>query len=324
MLRHRRMRGDSVTEYRRRPSSKARRTESLLLALLVALLLLGSAGLAVAGVAFFRGKKAPPQTQVQPAIPTSTVTKPVKESTAPSATPAPSSIEVTHESKPQKAADVAKTLPDEMVKAPTGTQQIIAITGDKIGSKSGHLAFYEKVDGKWVEVMKVEANFGSNGLIDGEKRRTGNLETPTGMWKIGDFLFGLHSTKPPGTLMPYRPITDNSYWSSVRDTTYNTWVSHKTEGEHLIDADPQYEYAFNSGYNSPPNERVYGRGTAIFIHCPEPPGNSLGKYTHGCIAIPKESILQLFKKLDPDKNPTCAIGTLQRGSKTSIWQQSLN
>ena len=119
--------------------------------------------------------------------------------------------------------------------------------------------------------------------------------------------------------MPYRPITNSSYWSGQRDSTYNTWVNHQVSGEHLIDADPQYEYACNTGYNSLPNERVIGRGTAIFIHCFEPPDNALGKYTQGCVAISSDNMVRLFGILDPKKKPTCAIGTLDAGSPTSIW-----
>ena len=237
----------------------------------------------------------------KPRVATSQIEPPV---TAPAATPQP--IE-------------PKTTPEKMAHLPSSTRQIIVITGAKIGSSAGRLSLYNKEGDRWTEVMNVTANFGKNGLIDGAKRREGNPETPTGIWTIGSFLFGLHASAPSGTKMPYRPITKNSYWSSARDSTYNTWVNHKVSGEHLITSDPQYEYTFNTGYNSPPNQRVMGRGTAIFIHCFEPPGNSFGKYTHGCVAIAPSSMIRLFKALDPGRNPTCAIGTLKSGSSTSIW-----
>jgi L,D-peptidoglycan transpeptidase YkuD (ErfK/YbiS/YcfS/YnhG family) len=72
-------------------------------------------------------------------------------------------------------------------------------------------------------------------------------------------------------------------------------------------------------YNSLPNERVIGRGTAIFIHCFEPPDNSLGTFTHGCVAISRADMLELFAILDPARLPCCAIGTLEQGSPTSIF-----
>jgi L,D-peptidoglycan transpeptidase YkuD (ErfK/YbiS/YcfS/YnhG family) len=214
-----------------------------------------------------------------------------------------------------------KTLPELMARVPSGSHQIIVITGAKIGSKSGTLALYDESGGHWTQVLSVPANFGANGLIDGQKRTTGNLQTPTGIWTIGGFLFGQHAHPPAGTQMKYRPITSNSWWSAVHDSTYNTWVESgsSVSGEHLADARVQYEYAFDSGYNSPPNERVIGRGTAIFIHCAEPPGNSLGKNTHGCVAVDPSVMKKLFTTLDPARNPTCAIGTLQKGSATSIW-----
>ena len=219
-----------------------------------------------------------------------------------------------------RAAGEAKALPERMARLLPGARQIIAITGEKLGSRSGRLRVFNKTDGRWVQVMDVPAAFGARGLVDGLRRRAGHLQTPTGMWRTGSFLFGRHATPPPGTRMPYRHIRQDSWWSDERDT-YNTWVTSRTpiDGEHLADSTVQYEYAFDSGYNAPPNEVVIGRGTAIFIHCSEPPGNSLGKYTHGCVAVDRTAMQRLFRILTPARLPTCAIGTLQRGSSTSIW-----
>ncbi len=252
---------------------------------------------------------------------------PVESADAPVETTAPEStatvaavtgpVPAPNEPKPEPEA----TLPEKMDHLPDSTSQVIVITGKKIGSNSGTLAVYNRDDGRWTEVMSTEANFGKNGLVDGKKRRSGNLQTPTGIWEIGSFVFGLHDEAPSGTQMKYRPINENSWWSAERNSTYNTWVTSKSHvnGEHLIDADPQYEYAFDTGYNAPPNKVVLGRGTAIFIHCFEPPGNRLGKYTHGCIAIHRKKMVDLFGILDPERNPICAIGTLKKDSSTSIW-----
>jgi L,D-peptidoglycan transpeptidase YkuD (ErfK/YbiS/YcfS/YnhG family) len=222
-------------------------------------------------------------------------------------------------SKPKPSAP--KTMPEQMAGVPSGSRQIIVITGSKIGSNSGTLAVYNKDNGHWVRVMSTHAAFGKNGLVDGVKRTSGHLQTPTGIWTIGRFLFGQHAAVPSGTKMPYRHITSNSWWSAEHDSTYNTWVTSKSSvnGEHLINAQVQYEYAFDTGYNAPPNQRVIGRGTAIFIHCSEPPGNSLGEFTHGCVAIDRDKMIELFRLLDPARKPVSAIGTLQKGSATSIW-----
>jgi L,D-peptidoglycan transpeptidase YkuD (ErfK/YbiS/YcfS/YnhG family) len=213
------------------------------------------------------------------------------------------------------------TAPERMARLLRGTRQLIVITGAKIGSKSGRLEVYNEDSGHWVRVMDVPANFGAKGLVDGVARTAGNLQTPTGIWRIGSFLFGQHAVPPAGTKMPYRRIEQDTWWSAAADSTYNTWVTSKAavSGEHLADATVQYEYAFNTGYNSLPNRRVIGRGTAIFIHCAEPPGNSLGRYTHGCIAIERRAMKRLFATLDPALRPACAIGTLRKGSPTSLW-----
>jgi len=245
-------------------------------------------------------------------------TKPEPEPTAASTVdPGPSVATSTPTQKRRTA-----TLPEKMRRIPSGSRQIVIVTGARIGANTATLKVFNEEGGKWVEVMRTNAYLGKNGLVDGKKRVSGHLQTPTGIWSIGSFVFGLHSRAPAGTKMPYRPITKNSWWSAQRDSTYNKWVerSARVQGEHLADADPQYEYAFNTGYNSLPNERVLGRGTAIFIHCSEPPGNQLGKFTHGCIAISPKQMIRLFRILDPKRHPTCAIGTLRQGSSTSIWE----
>lgn len=266
----------------------------------------------------------PPQAAEAPApvqTPVDDETPPAPAPTAtPEPTPTPDEVAATPASTSARAADPPKTLPERMARMLPGSRQIIAITGTRIGSKSGRLRVYNLTGGHWVKVMDVPAAFGAKGLIDGLKRKAGHLQTPTGIWYIGSFVFGQHRTPPQGTRMPYRHIRQDSWWSDEPDT-YNTWVTSRTpvDGEHLADAKVQYEYAFDSGYNAPPNEVVIGRGTAIFIHCSEPPGNSLGKYTHGCVAVDRTAMKRLFRILTPARRPTCAVGTLQKGTPTSIW-----
>jgi L,D-peptidoglycan transpeptidase YkuD (ErfK/YbiS/YcfS/YnhG family) len=216
-------------------------------------------------------------------------------------------------------AATAKTIPELMSHRVSGSTQMIVITGKKIGSTTGTLRLYNKQRGRWVEVLSAPANFGKRGLVDGAKRREGGLQTPTGIWRIGSFVFGTHAS--PSTRMPYRRISAYSWWSSARNSTYNTWVESRSRvaGERLKDSPVQYEYALDTGYNALPNKLVVGRGTAIFIHCFEPPGNSLGKYTHGCVAVSRAKMTRLLAILDPKRAPTCVIGTEAKGTPTSVW-----
>jgi L,D-peptidoglycan transpeptidase YkuD (ErfK/YbiS/YcfS/YnhG family) len=251
------------------------------------------------------------ETPAPPAVP-ATTTPPDTSTPAPKPTPTPA---------PQPAKPTGNSIPDQMARIKSSSTQIIVITGAKIGSNSGTLAVYDYGSAGWTQVMSTHANFGKAGLVDGVTRKQGHLQTPTGIWSIGGFLFGQNSKPPSGTKMVYRKIDSNSWWSARNDSTYNTWVesSKAISGERLADSKVQYQYAFNSGYNASPNQCVYGRGTAIFIHCFEPPKNALGKYTHGCVAIDKKQMAKLFTILDPARNPSCAIGTLKRGTSTSIW-----
>jgi L,D-peptidoglycan transpeptidase YkuD (ErfK/YbiS/YcfS/YnhG family) len=218
-------------------------------------------------------------------------------------------------------ADPQEVLPDKMARLLRGTRQVIVVTGARLGSNVGTLSVFNLDAGRWTQVMNVPSRLGTYGLIDGEQRRQGSRTTPTGVWYIGDYVFGQHKTPPSGTLMPYRAITPRSWWSAEHDSTYNSWVesSRPVDGEHLADATIQYEFAFSSGYNeAPKNESVQGRGTAIFIHVFDPPTYH-GGFTAGCISVSRDSMLQLFRTIDPARKPTCAVGTLRRGTSTSIY-----
>ena len=219
-----------------------------------------------------------------------------------------------------RVAVAAKTIPDKMRSLLRGSTQMIVVTGTKLGSNSGTLRIFNESGTHWAQVLVTGADFGKAGLTNGVTRKSGHLNTPTGIWRLGSFIFGQHTHAPAETKMPYRPITSTSWWSSEPNSTYNTWVnsSAHVSGEHLQDSRVQYEYAFDSGYNSPPNSRVIGRGTAIFVHCFEPAGNSLGRYTHGCVAISRTAMTQVLRILDPKRHPSCAIGTLRAGT-TSIY-----
>ena len=91
--------------------------------------------------------------------------------------------------KAHTKASAPKTLPEQMKRLPSGTGQLIVVTGSQIGSRSGTLALYQKTAGRWTKVLSTKAYFGARGLVDGTKRREGHLQTPTGIWRTSSFLF---------------------------------------------------------------------------------------------------------------------------------------
>ena len=208
----------------------------------------------------------------------------------------------------------ATTLPERMASR-LNARQLIVVTAPRLGSRDGMLRLFDYRDGDWVRRLAVRTRLGSRGLIDGLLRRAGSRTTPTGIWRLPGFVFGTHHRPPAGLHMAYRRITPRSWWSSERNATYNTWVetSHAIDGERLADAPVQYEFAFSSGFNARPNPRVYGRGTAIFVHIFDP------GYTQGCVSVSRADMVRLLRLLDHARRPACAIGTMRGGTRSCIF-----
>ena len=90
------------------------------------------------------------------------------------------------------SATTLAPLPERMARV-GDAQQLILATGAKIGARTGTLRFFDFVDGSWVETMSVPCRFGKRGLMDGAHRWAGNKTTPTGLWKMPGYIFGIHS-----------------------------------------------------------------------------------------------------------------------------------
>lgn len=284
--------------------------------------------LTVGAIAFATLRPSPPTPEAPAAKTASLLATAAAVATA--ATPELSSTPATPAAKPEPPASKPKpkrapapghvpTIPDRMARVPSSTSQMLVFTGPKLGSNTGTLRIFERRIGGWVQVFSAAARCGNNGLTGGETRQQGTRTTPTGIWWIGSFVFGQHPQPPSGTRMPYRHITDNSWWSAEA-ATYNTWVesSSHVNGEHLAGVPIQYEYALSTGYNAPPNKTVIGRGTAIFLHIFDPPDYH-GGFSAGCVAISRDDIVRVFRIVDPKKKPSFAIGTEAKGTPTSIW-----
>ena len=209
--------------------------------------------------------------------------------------------------------DGVATIPERMASR-LDARQLIVVTGRSVGSRDGTLRLFVYRDGDWIQTLAARTRLGDRGLIDGLRRHAGSRTTPTGIWRLPDFVFGTHPRPPVGTRMAYRHVTQRSWWSAERNGTYNTWVetARTVNGEHLADYAVPYEFAFSSGYNARPNPSVYGRGTAIFVHVFDRP------HTAGCISVSRSTMLRLLRSLDPSRRPACAIGTTRSGTRTWI------
>ena len=166
------------------------------------------------------------------------------------------------------------------------TKQIILVINHK-------LTFWEKGGyGIWEKVLSCYCGYGRNGMS--ADRREGDGTTPIGAFKI---VYAFGNNANPGTKMKYRRTTANSYLSEEK-TTYNQWVesSSGVKGEHL-QSYSVYKYAMWIGYNVSPT--VYGKGSAIFLHCR---GSSWK--TSGCISVTEGMMKKILKQA---KNGTYII-----------------
>ena len=194
-------------------------------------------------------------------------------------------------------------------------RQMLVVTADSLGSHVGTLSAYEYRSGDWVKLFSSPCRLGRNALCDGTNRVRGNKKTPTGIWRMPDYVFGTHSKRLSGSKITHRHITNRSWWSAEKGSHYNMWVttSRHVDGEHLADYPVEYEYALSTGYNALPNERVYGRGTGIFLHVWN------GKTTSGCVSVPSYVMRRVFRALDPNVRRVFAVGTVKPSGATSIY-----
>jgi len=177
------------------------------------------------------------------------------------------------------------------------TDQIMLVIPPNKKSTSATFLFYVKEGNKWIEYIKSKAYVGKQGIGN---TKEGVSITPLGCFKFTK-CFGIANS--PGTKLKYTKINQYHYWiSDSNSKRYNQFVDireydqfNKKVGEHLIQYPQAYEYAMNINYNE---KGVPGKGSAIFLHC-----MTKSTYTGGCVAIPREQMIRVLKKV----NANCQI-----------------
>ncbi|MEC2463434.1 cell surface protein [Bacillus cereus] len=163
------------------------------------------------------------------------------------------------------------------------TDQIVAVVAQ---GSSAKVTYLEKHNGNWQEVFTTNGFVGSQGVGQANESVS---RTPRGAHSLG-FAFG---TSNPGTNLPFRQITQNSYWiSNVNDDQYNTWQerdSSSSQDEHMIKEQVAYKYGIVINYNT--SNPVKGGGSGFFLHV------SNGRPTAGCVSVPQAKMVELMQKL---------------------------
>ncbi len=203
----------------------------------------------------------------------------------PVSTPAPTKAPAASDHTDSSESDFISDL-----KIASEADKIICVIGN--GGADCTVTFHSKdEDGKWVQEFTTDGDLGSKGITYNKKE--GDGKTPAGLYYF-TLAFGIKAD--PGSILPYRRITEYDYWiDDSKSPYYNTWVNSKEtpgkyKSEHLIDHSPQYNYALNINYNA---DRIPGLGSAIFLHG----YNGTGKTT-GCIAIPEKYMKTLVRRVD--------------------------
>jgi len=179
-----------------------------------------------------------------------------------------------------------------------GTNQLLIVAASGMNKTTAKVSMHERdEDGDWIQVLSVDGYVGKNGMVKDSERKEGCGKTPIGVYYFTT-AFGI--ADDPGCKIPYIKVTKDLYWSSdMREGMhYNEMVSindypnlDKKNSEHLIDYTKAYQYCLNISFNE---ECTPGRGSAIFLHCT---GNN--KYTAGCVAVPKDTMVKIMKRVDP-------------------------
>lgn len=168
-----------------------------------------------------------------------------------------------------------------------------------VGQTTAYVSMHEKDEnGTWKEILSTPGFIGKNGL---GKTREGDAMTPKGTFHF-NAAFGI--AEDPGCEIPYHQVTKDDYWSGDprEGYAYNQLVSIKDypgldiknkNTEHIINADPEYQYCLNISYNE---ECVPGVGGAIFLHCQ----GKIKPFTGGCVAIPEEFMKKVMQTVKPD------------------------
>lgn len=170
-------------------------------------------------------------------------------------------------------------------------RHLVLVEQTKNEISSGTLTLLSKnTANDWEEKLHCIAYLGANGL---EKKQEGDKRTPSGDY---GFLMAFGAKNNPGSVIPYTKLTDSMYLCGDKEY-YNQFIDiskiqHKcsSNSEHLIRYIPQYNYALILDYNK---ENVYGKGSAIFLHC-----FGSYQYTLGCISIAEENMIKILKTVD--------------------------
>jgi len=198
------------------------------------------------------------------------------------------------------------TVESQLSELKGGISQVVLVSTSKRSSRTAVISFYEKKKGVWKKVYSnMNGVVGKNGIT--AKKKEGDGKTPKGVYSLTT-AFGT-SAKPSGVELPYTKTNRYHYWiDDVKSKDYNKMVYYRGNPDKKWKSYERlthklYSHAVVINYNRKTTPIVKGKGSAIFLHTKE----ATTKYTLGCVAMYKDSLIKVMKRLDPDLRPHIII-----------------
>lgn len=194
----------------------------------------------------------------------------------------------------QAAVRDGRIYPENLEAAGEADQLVVAVG---TGGCNGDVYYYKKdQQGQWELAWKEAAIVGRNGIT--WDKEEGDGKTPAGTYRF-TMAFGLK--EDPGTVLDYHLIDAQDYWvDDPKSVYYNQLVNTRDtapdwdSAERMAAVSPAYNYGLALSYNE---ERVPGKGSAIFLHCfTANPDNG----SAGCIRLPEERAKELLSSVTAD------------------------
>jgi L,D-peptidoglycan transpeptidase YkuD (ErfK/YbiS/YcfS/YnhG family) len=146
-----------------------------------------------------------------------------------------------------------------------------------------------------IDNYRIKYAAGKRGI--GEKRKEGDLITPIGKYKIKYILYRKDRVKKLLTSFKKIIITKKMGWcDDPKSKMYNKMIKYPINynTEKLYRKDNIYDIILVLNYNMNPVKKK--KGSAIFIHV----AKKNYKKTEGCIAVKKNHLLKIIKKLNKE------------------------
>lgn len=178
-------------------------------------------------------------------------------------------------------------------------QELLVFQNESNSSKAT-LVFYE--NGK--KIASYNAIVGKNGISDKDAKLEGDGKTPFGSYPI-TAIFG--KGEQTNQNMSYIKTTPSLHCvDDSKSANYNRIIDSAVvqkdydSYEDMLRSDGLYDIGAVIAYNE---SGAKGRGSCIFMHI----AKQDGKPTAGCVALTKEDLSEVLKRLDISKKPNIVI-----------------